>query len=527
MQEVHPVLPSLHITMTPEQLDSILTDPDNKIPAYVLLTDANGDTLYEGNLAHIKTRGNNTWYEKKKPFAIKFPKKQTLFGLERSKSFVLLANAGDESHIRNAIALDLARAMGIPATRYAYLTLYINDNYWGLYQMTNKVDIGKDALNITDLEKLNKLANPKPLDEYEWYGKGRKRRIIQRKGVLLDNDPDDITGGYLIDNSGPAYDKSVSGFASVAGDHIQIRSPKHASPREVEYIAELYDEMECAVHASDAIHPETGKHYSEYLDVESFARYYLLNEVLLNWDGGWASFLMYKETDTIDTRFYAGPAWDYDRTLNNLRFQRKFFVSPNELYVNEQKGMKGLVYSEGLMHFLCQHEDFLQAIISYYLNEVSPIFHQYLEDHSFDSLVSLLSYEADQDNKKYKNRYSVDYESAVKRATDFLQKRVTFFDWYYSSTEDQRVAVIFKKDNGMYRKFYYPLGEAIYAPQLEIQYNRTQIYELFYQGTDSLVPDGTVFHSAQTLELRQREPTKREVQIRRIKKKLRKIGLDF
>ena len=179
------------------------------------------------------------------------------------------------------------------------------------------------------------------------------------------------------------------------------------------------------------------------------------------------------------------------------------------------------------MHFLCQHEDFLQAIISYYLNEVSPIFHQYLEDHSFDSLVSLLSYEADQDNKKYKNRYSVDYESAVKRATDFLQKRVTFFDWYYSSTEDQRVAVIFKKDNGMYRKFYYPLGEAIYAPQLEIQYNRTQIYELFYQGTDSLVPDGTVFHSAQTLELRQREPTKREVQIRRIKKKLRKIGLDF
>ena len=528
-QDVHPVLPSLHITITPEQLDSILTDRDNKIPAYALLTDANGDTLYNGSLTHIKTRGNDTWNEKKKPFAIKFPKKQSLFGLERSKSFVLLANACDESHIRNAIALDLARAMGIPATRYAYLTLYINDNYWGLYQMTNKVDIGKDALDITDLEKLNELANPKPLDEYEWYGKGRKRQIIQRKGVLLDNDPNDISGGYLIDNSGPlvAYDKSVSGFVSVAGDHIQIRSPKHASPREVEYIAELYNEMECAVHASEAIHPETGRHYSEYLDVESFARYYLLNEVLLNRDGGWASFLMYKETDTMDTKFYAGPAWDYDRILNNLRFQRNFFVSPNELYINEPKGLKGLVHSGGLMHFLCQHEDFQQAVISCYLNEVGPICHQYLEDHSFDSLASLLSYEANQDNVKYGTRYSADYESAVERATDFLRKRVLFFDWYYSSTEDQRVTVVFKKDNGMYRKIYYPLGETICAPQIEIQYNRTPIFELFYQGTDSLVPDGTVFHSAQTLELRQREPTKREVQIRRIKKKLRKIGVDF
>ena len=210
---------------------------------------------------------------------MKFPQKQFLPELGRSKSFVLLANASDESYIRNAICLDLARAFGIPAPRYTYLTLYINDTYRGLYQMTNKVGVNRNVLNITDLEKLNELANSKPLEEYDWFGSGRKKQIIQRKGVLLDNDPDDITGGYLLDNSGaqPPYQRSVSGFVSDAEDNIRILSPKHASPREVEYIAKCYNEMEKAILAPDGIHPETGRHYSEYIDVESFARYYRLH----------------------------------------------------------------------------------------------------------------------------------------------------------------------------------------------------------------------------------------------------------
>ena len=58
-------------------------------------------------------------------------------------------------------------------------------------------------------------------------------------------------------------------------------------------------------------------------------------------------------------------------------------------------------------------------------------------------------------------------------------------------------------------------------------YNHDPVYELYYAGTDSLVPEGIIFHEAQTLELRGREPTKREVQIRRVKKKLAKIGIRF
>lgn len=519
-------MPSLHITMSHMQWDSILLDQDNKVSVYALLLDAQGDTLYKGSLAHMKTRGNTSFKETKKSFAIKFQEKHSWFGLKKSKSFVLLSNACDESQIRNAIGLDLASASGLPTPRYTFLTLYINGEYKGLYQMTNKVDEGKDAVNITNLNQLNKLANPKPLEEYEWYGRGRIKQVIQRKGVLLENNPEDITGGYLLDNTGPPihYSKSISGFVSDACDNIRIRLPKYASLQEVDYIAERYNEMEKAILSDDGIHPETGKHYSEYIDVESFARYYLVNEVLRNPDGGWASFMMYKDTDAIDPKFYAGPAWDFDRILDNPKFPGNAMVLCNEIYVNRKRGKTGWAHSGGLLHHLCKHADFQQEIKKCYLNEISPICHSYLAERPFDSLAALLAHEAEQDNLAYQTRQSKDYATATLRATEFLRKRVEFLDWYYSSSEEEQVIVTYTL-NGKKHTLYYPLGETIEAPQLEAVYNHSPIFELYYAGTDSLVPEGTVFQSRQELELRQREPNNREVQLRRVRKKLTKWGI--
>ena len=524
-QHSSPTLPSLHLTMTSMQLDSIMADNDCKVSAFAELIDSDGDTLFQGNLAHIKTRGNFTLLEAKKSFVIKFQEKRKLFGLEKSRSFVLLANPCDESHIRNAIGLDLARALGIPASRYAYLTLYINGAYNGLYQMTNKVDVGKRTLDITDLDKLNQQANQKPIKDYEWFGVGRKKEAILRKGVLLEQNPEDITGGYLLDNTGPVsdYRKSISGFVSDADDNIRIRSPKYASPQEVNYIAGRYNEMEKAVHSPDGINPETGKHYSEYIDVESFARYYLLNELLYNHDGGWSSFMMYKDSDSIDPKIYAGPAWDYDRTLDNPRFQQRYLMIIHELHVNKRHGIFGQAHSGGLLYHLCKHTDFQQAVKTIYINEVSAACHEYIANSPIDSLYHYLCQEADHDNSFHGNRFSADYEAATRSAIDFLNKRIEFFDWYFSS--DEQVHATYQAKNRKTRNFYFPIEEAIHAPQLEKLYNRTPIYELYYAGTDSIVPDGTVFHKSQELELRKRPPTKHEVQTRRIKKKLAKFGI--
>ena len=529
-QKESSTLPSLWLTLTPFQLDSIYNDQDNKVKAEAILLNAQGDTMFQGTLAHIKTRGNTTFREPKKPFGIKFPQKQCFFGLENNRSFVLLANACDESHIRNAIGLDMARVFGIPASRYAYLILYINGYYGGLYQITNKVDVGKNAIDIINLDKMNQLVNAKPIDSFEWFGLGREKQVILRKGVLLDNNPDDITGGYLLDITGSPqqYNKSISGFVSEAKDNVRIKSPQYASAQEVDYIAKRYNEMERAVLSVNGINPVTGKHYSDYIDVESFARYYLLNELLMNWDGGWSSFMMYKNRDTIDPKLYAGPAWDYDRTLNNPKFPKKAGEFENVFYLKDKTGKTGVAYSGGLLHYLCLHEDFQQAVRDCYLNEISSACHEYMATRPFDSLITILSHEVEQDEQKYKTRLSDNYDTAINKMLELLQKRIAFFDWYYASTEEERVMVLYLSEEGYSREFFYPIGEPIKAPEIsKVQYNHDPVYELYYAGTDSIVPDGTVFQTPQKLELRKREPTKKEVQIRQVKKKLRKIGIDF
>lgn len=529
-------LPSLHIIIPSEQLDTILNDKDAKVPAQALIISHDNDTLYEGNLVYIKTRGNSTWSHSKKPFSIKFPNKHHFFGLNCGSSFILLANSMDESHIRNAIAFDLANAIGLPAPKYAYLSLYINNDYKGLYQITNKVDIGKSFLNITDLDKLNKQANPLPVYNYIRFGVDEEEQIVKRKGRLFENDPEDITGGYLLDNSGMGwiYNNSESGFVSDAGDPIRIRSPKYASQNEVEYIANLYSQMEASVMADDGYNSQTGKHYTEYIDVESFARYYLLNELLLNEDGGFSSFFMYKDSDAIDPRIYAGPIWDFDCSLGNSLCESKVLLH-NEIYVGSRVGKFGARHSGGLLYYLIQHNDFQHVLKSCYYNEISPICHNYLLNGKIDSLAKSLFYEAEKDYHYYNPGSSSNYAIAIKKVKTFFENRLKFFDWYYSASENEIVCAEFKHYKRRYKSpyaktihLYYPTNEPIYPPSSlrpysdnNRIYNRALIPELYYFGTDSIVPHGTILYSSKKLKLRMREPNWREIQIRRIQKILK------
>ena len=68
----------------------------------------------------------------------------------------------------------------------------------------------------------------------------------------------------------------------------------------------------------DAIYSETGynskgKHYSEYIDVDSLITAYLVQEISMNIDATQTSFYFYKDSDlTGDGKIHFGPAWDFD-----------------------------------------------------------------------------------------------------------------------------------------------------------------------------------------------------------------------
>lgn len=519
----HSRIPHLHIFADPMQVDSIYHINRKKIPAYAVFISEEGDTLYDDSMRYIRTRGNQTFqWTDKKSFTIKLNHGTKFPGLRKNKNFILLANAFDESHVRNAIAYDMAKAIGVLAPDYIYISLYINDEYKGLYQMTNKVEVSKRMVNIANLEKENKELNQLSLDSYPLFKTSEELQRGQCKGCLLPIIPPDISGGYLLryDWEG-AYERTISGFVSDGGDAICVEEPKHCSQEEIHYIKDYYNRMEYAIQDTSSLA------YKNYIDVESFAKYYLLQEILLNIDGGMGSMYMYKDKDD---KIVAGPLWDMDATLDNAALDLKY-THPNMLCVQAPWHNREEKQTGGLLYQLSRRRDFREYVrhmyVCMYVDDSKAKFNMNLESDKMDSLFALIKNAVEKDFKANGNRYSKNYETAFSVPITFLEDRLQFMDWYYTTPKDSIVCLtdISEPSIPHDRRFeiFFPKGKPITLPHKTIKAIRTPTPVWYIAGTDSVLQDGMRLYRDYDIECRLIPPSSMEMNVRRIKKLLKRV----
>ena len=106
-----------------EYIESSKDNRDKK--AEITIISAEGKTEYSDK-SEIKGRGNATWGYYKKPYQIKLSEKSPVLGMESAKTWILLADYVDLSHMHNALAFMLAKDLGIPySIDYRYVNLYI------------------------------------------------------------------------------------------------------------------------------------------------------------------------------------------------------------------------------------------------------------------------------------------------------------------------------------------------------------------------------------------------------------------
>ena len=509
LDKLHHDLPVLYIT-TPDA-DTLFIKCRQKIDAYAVLVDEKGDTLIDEQLEYIKSRGNSTFTDKeKKPFAIKFEHKKDILDLYKSKKFVLLANAFDESHIRTAIAFDLAHRIGVPAPRYAYVVLYINKKYQGLYQLTNAVEINKHSLNITDMGKANKDVNSKPLTHYPIFRDSAEGLFI--KGRDLECSPTDISGGYLLGLV--PFNRKECGFQACSGDWIVIEEPKHASKEEVKYIQSYYNQME------RAIADTTTESYLDYIDINSFARFYLLQELLLNQDFDWVSVYFYKDANE---KLCAGPIWDTDLCLGTPYWGGRV-QSPNMFWANLALGPFYNASSEGLFFRIYRHQSFQDSVKRIYTEEVSSIVRDYIDNNIAQSILSDISNEIEQDYKHNGERVSRNFQVATTTPICFLGERLDFLDWFFTTSRDSMICLtdvssteVLHHDRKV--KLYYPIGKSFDMPQPLNHKNRSHdvIPEWYICETDSFLNGRVCFMRDCDIEIRERQPSWREIRRKQLK----------
>ena len=257
-------------------------------------TSATGAVLDdEGNIDNtsikkIKGRGNTSWNAAKKGFNLNYNSAISIDGMQKCKKFSIISNFQDPALARNRILYDLADAVGVPyASDSRFAEIYINGAYIGNYMICEKVDVGKNTL-IPDVDEEDYLN-------------------------LLSGDQENFSFVCEIDNAPSADD-----FTITMGNKnkITMKSPELAQGDEgydvvKNYIKSKYDEMwnKITSNASDV---------NDYIDIESLAQVYLINELGKNWDSGAGSFyFVYKPDANGHYKFFASPVWDYDNSLGN------------------------------------------------------------------------------------------------------------------------------------------------------------------------------------------------------------------
>ena len=326
----------------------------------VTFVEADGSVSYRGGLTQLKARGNTTFKYPKKPYQFKLAEKADLGGMGAAKTWVLLANWLDISLLRNQLALDLAKAVGVPfAIDCAPVDVYLNGQYNGLYLLCEKVQIGKERVDITDLEKANAAANPDTAEPERVIEREPKGDVPLRYSYAFPADPEDITGGYLleIEKNYRFESNETNGFMLWDQMAFTVKEPEQATTAEIGYISGVVRDFHRAVLSEDGREPGSGRYYQEFIDVPSFANVFLIEDFTKDFDAQQSSIFLFKDSDVADGRLHAGPCWDFDLCWGNpwtQGFQKG--LMPTGLHVVNYEVSKSLWYT------LSKHGDFMDTV---------------------------------------------------------------------------------------------------------------------------------------------------------------------
>ena len=423
-------IPAVFIETESGTSDQINSDKNIKEPGTIKVLEPDGSFSLEHSLEYIKGRGNTSYTEfDKKPYQIKLTQEAPFLGMEPGKKWVFVSNSADSSLIRNALSRSLADHLNLPQSEEGtFVDLYVNKEYVGNYYVVEKIEVQENRLLLSDLQKATEHENEtEDLSTYEtaWTDTTKAKQIP--------NDPEDITGGYLIERDfDNRFLKEVeineSYFITEAKECFIVRDPEYTSEAQIAYINSYVQSVENAILSAEGIDGTTGKSYQDLIDVDSFVRKYLLEEVTANYDGGVASSYFYKDSDTIDGRLYAGPVWDYDVSWGNSpAYLGQISTSPERLS-RLASHSDSSVWFQSLYH----KPEVYEKIVSCYAQEISPYL-TLLADEILPMLDEITAASAAMDQVRWEdqyagNGYSGDRSEQITFIADYIKARKVFLD---------------------------------------------------------------------------------------------------
>lgn len=228
----------------------------------------------------IRGRGNSSWTGYgKKTYKIKLSKKASPFGYPKSKHFALLAHAPTQAYFVGETAFELARLIDlgwVPRSRPVEVVL--NGVNIGVYAFSESVRVDAGRVEIEEQPENNTDNATIP---YGWL-------------VEIDNtiDTPQIYVPQTLDNDSDAF---VSRFT--------IKTPEIISSQQETWITDQMTMLTRMILNPDKDNAD----WTQMVDIESLAKYYIVQELSGNYDAFVGSTYFYKGNGD---KWIFGPIWD-------------------------------------------------------------------------------------------------------------------------------------------------------------------------------------------------------------------------
>lgn len=329
---------------------------------------------YSGS-AQIRGRGNSSWFMPKKPYKLKLDTKTSLFDMNKSKHWALLANYIDESNMKNRIAADLAESVGLLSMKSTWVQVILNGDYIGLYQLSEAI---------------------RP----------------------------EIVDGLLFEISAE-YDEDIQFRTSTSKWPVMVVSTDEVTenPELLNHAKEIWNRFDEAVSSEDG-YASDGTYYADLIDMDSWIKYWMIVELMNNSDASKKS--RYVSLNSEDKLVF-GPIWDSDFSLNtSQKVYTELHWSKETLAIDDPTGWKvrASTNKNNFMDDLFAHEDFKERAYELFRSEFSPAVSSYLESNTIEGYYEYLKDAAlaNESLWRFDRGYTGDYEAMY----SFLNDRFTW-----------------------------------------------------------------------------------------------------
>lgn len=317
-------------------MDYIHARKGNEESGLIRVYSPDGTLDYSGEIKNINGRGNATWEKsEKKAYSINLENETDLLEMGSAEKWILLANAQDPSQIRNKLTADLANMLGLPYTAESeWVDLYLNGCYAGLYLLSERNEVHPQRVNIDEDGFLVSMEKKTRLDKQNY-----------------------------------PYVQTERGLA------FRLHYPSNVGMNTAAMVEEKLQSLENAILSEEGIDPVTGKSWEMLIDIDSWARVYLLCEIVGNLDSYRASQYFYR--DTKDGVIYAGPVWDSDKAMGNDNDCVWSIPNPDVFVVCRY--LKDVFVGTRWMRNLLQKDQFYEKVMTLFLDEFYPVIETHLD----------------------------------------------------------------------------------------------------------------------------------------------------